>query len=118
VFSAGVVLYELLSGVTPFYGSDVKTIMERNMLAEVEFPEKHWSGISPEAIDLIHKMLDPNPHTRISAFDALYHPWFIRHQTVPQPMFIEPTIRQPNGPIIKAQLISYVNGQELAEKAN
>jgi serine/threonine protein kinase len=35
-----------------------------------------WQGVSPEAKDLIAKMLEPDPRLRIELEDALNHPWF------------------------------------------
>lgn len=35
-----------------------------------------WASISDEPFDLLYKMLDPNPHTRITAAEALKHPFF------------------------------------------
>ncbi|BFZ05767.1 hypothetical protein BsWGS_08806 [Bradybaena similaris] len=35
-----------------------------------------WANISDEPFDLLYKMLDPNPHTRITAAETLKHPFF------------------------------------------
>jgi calcium-dependent protein kinase len=41
----------------------------------IPFPEKKWKNISTAAKDLIQKMLNSDPVTRISAKEALNHPW-------------------------------------------
>lgn len=43
------------------------------------FPEKHWSGVSDEAKDLITKLLVRDASQRINATSILNHPWIIRH---------------------------------------
>jgi len=75
VFSAGVTLYVMLCGYEPFYGESEEALIEANKDAIVEFPKNDWSKISREARDLIRKMLKADPDERITAKDALEHPW-------------------------------------------
>jgi serine/threonine protein kinase len=42
---------------------------------EVQFPRSLWADISPQAQELVSRMLDRNPATRITAAEALQHPW-------------------------------------------
>lgn len=46
-------------------------------LLQVHYPKAVWSNISPAARDLVSRMLDRNPASRISAQEALAHPWFV-----------------------------------------
>lgn len=78
VFSAGVTLYVMLCGYEPFYGENERELIEANKRAVVEFPEDDWSKISNDARDLVLKMTDVDPRQRISAKDALRHPWITR----------------------------------------
>ena len=48
----------------------------KNKRGEVAYPAKYWDKISPEAKDLVGKMLNRDPRTRIQAKEALAHPWF------------------------------------------
>ena len=45
------------------------------MNGKVTFPEKKWQGISQSAKHLIERMLEVDPRVRISAKEALAHPW-------------------------------------------
>jgi serine/threonine protein kinase len=79
IFSAGVTLYVMLSGYEPFYGEDEKELMEANKNAVVEYPASDWAKVSSEAMDLLRKMLDPDPNERISAKAALQHEWIRKY---------------------------------------
>lgn len=41
----------------------------------LKFPSPEWDTVTPEAKDLINKMLTINPAKRITASEALKHPW-------------------------------------------
>ena len=78
MFSAGVTLYVMLCGYEPFYGKDEKELIESNRRAKIEFPDDDWGRISNDARDLLLKMTHADPQQRISAKDALKHPWIGR----------------------------------------
>ncbi|EOA34990.1 hypothetical protein CARUB_v10020082mg [Capsella rubella] len=75
VWSAGVMLYILLSGVPPFWGETEKTIFEAILEGKVDLETSPWPTISESAKDLIRKMLTVDPKKRITAAEALEHPW-------------------------------------------
>ena len=76
IFSAGVILYVLLSGRTAFRGYNLNEILLKNRKGVVDYPAKYWDKISTKAKDLVAKLLSINPKERISASEALNHPWF------------------------------------------
>ena len=76
IFSAGVIFYILLSGVSPFQANAYEEVLYKNKLGKIEFPRTDWENISPEAIDLVKKMTNLNPEARITAAEALVHKWF------------------------------------------
>jgi len=68
-WSFGILLFEMLCGIPPFYNENVDRMYELIKLAEVRFPKK--IKVSSEAQDLITKLLDKNPNTRLGAKDGL-----------------------------------------------
>lgn len=52
-----------------------------------QFPSPEWDTVTPEAKDLINKMLTINPAKRVTATDALKHPWICVGVTLVQTLF-------------------------------
>ncbi|GMH61681.1 hypothetical protein TrRE_jg9283, partial [Triparma retinervis] len=71
VWSLGVVLYILLCGFPPF---------EDGEYHDVEFPESHWSDISPAAKDFVRQLLLVDDKSRPTASDAMMHEWISGRQ--------------------------------------
>lgn len=74
IWSAGVILYILLSGVPPFNGEDDDEIMKNIQAQNFDFPDEQWKNISEDAKELIRKMLTTS-NKRLSAEEVLSHPW-------------------------------------------
>lgn len=75
VWSAGVILYILLSGVPPFWAETEKGIFNAVLKGEIDFQSDPWPFISNSAKDLIRKMLTQEPKKRITSAQVLEHPW-------------------------------------------
>ncbi|CAL5344522.1 hypothetical protein CsSME_00032553 [Camellia sinensis var. sinensis] len=75
VWSAGVILYILLSGVPPFWAETEKGIFDAILQGELDFVSPPWPSISNSAKDLVRKILTKDPRKRITAAKVLVHPW-------------------------------------------
>ncbi|KAF4754842.1 Serine/threonine-protein kinase Kist [Perkinsus olseni] len=68
VFAMGVIAFTLIGGYEPFYPPD-------NMAEAVEFEPRYWRHISNEAKDFLTRCLSIDPQQRMTAKEALNHPW-------------------------------------------
>lgn len=75
MWSAGCVLFVMLTGELPFTGANSEAIRTEVTKGEIAMTSPVWSQISDEAKDLIRKMIEVNPDFRIRASEALDHPW-------------------------------------------
>ena len=75
IWSCGVILYVLLSGIQPFQASNRSELFKKISQGAYKLSGSSWRSISREAKDLIRKMLVINPNERYSAIEALNHPW-------------------------------------------
>ncbi|XP_041021556.1 calcium-dependent protein kinase 11-like isoform X1 [Juglans microcarpa x Juglans regia] len=83
VWSAGVILYILLSGVPPFWAETETGIFRQILQGKLDFESAPWPSISESAKDLIRKMLERDPTKRISAHEVLCHPWIVDDTVAP-----------------------------------
>jgi len=76
IWSCGVIMYILLSARPPFGGQDDNDIMERVATGVYDLESPPFDKVSPSALDLIRKLLTMDVNQRITAEQALNHPWF------------------------------------------
>ena len=81
IWSCGVILYILLSGRAPFTGQKDGDVLQKIKQGHYDLKRKPFDKISMEAKDLIKKCLEMNKNRRISAKEALNHPWFAKNNT-------------------------------------
>ena len=88
LWSIGVILYILLCGYPPFNGPTDDQIIKRVKLGKFSIEEEEWDDVSPEAKDLVCKLLAFKPSERISAAEALQHPWIKNNSHI----YIDPSV--------------------------
>ena len=76
VWSCGVILYILLTGIPPFNGTNDDEILAQVQKGKASFDIPEFKGISDSVIDLLQKMLTLNPKKRPTMQEVLLHRWF------------------------------------------
>ncbi|PAA89515.1 hypothetical protein BOX15_Mlig020174g1 [Macrostomum lignano] len=75
MWSVGVIAFILLGGYEPFYADNDSDMYRRILRAQYTFDQRWWSGISKNARDLIERLLVLDADARLTAGQALRHPW-------------------------------------------
>lgn len=78
LWSCGVIMYLLLVGYPPFTGETRKDIMTGIIRGTPSYSDPAWTKISTDGQDLVRKMLCYDSDLRISASEALKHPWITK----------------------------------------
>ncbi|XP_034456504.1 calcium/calmodulin-dependent protein kinase type II delta 2 chain isoform X8 [Hippoglossus hippoglossus] len=92
MWACGVILYILLVGYPPFWDEDQHRLYQQIKAGAYDFPSPEWDTVTPEAKDLINKMLTINPSKRITSAEALKHPWICQRSTVASMMHRQETV--------------------------
>ncbi|KFK40164.1 hypothetical protein AALP_AA3G339000 [Arabis alpina] len=75
VWSIGVISYILLCGRRPFWDKTEDGIFKEVLKNKPDFRRKPWPTISNSAKDFVKKLLVKDPRARLTAAQALSHPW-------------------------------------------
>lgn len=100
MWACGVVMYTLLAGSPPFWNRKQMKMLRDIMDGNYKFPSPEWDEISETAKDLIRRMLVVQPRKRITAAEALEHPFLSMREenvpaTVPVPSVLQPSALPP-----------------------
>ncbi|XP_036358787.1 calcium/calmodulin-dependent protein kinase type II alpha chain isoform X19 [Octopus sinensis] len=82
IWACGVILYILLVGYPPFWDEDQHRLYAQIKAGAYDYPSPEWDTVTPEAKNLINSMLTVNPAKRITASEALKHPWICQRERV------------------------------------
>ncbi|XP_023006542.1 CDPK-related kinase 3 isoform X1 [Cucurbita maxima] len=75
IWSIGVITYILLCGSRPFWARTESGIFRAVLRADPSFDDLPWSTVSPEAKDFVKRLLNKDYRKRMTAVQALSHPW-------------------------------------------
>ncbi|KTG33246.1 hypothetical protein cypCar_00005164, partial [Cyprinus carpio] len=92
IWACGVILYILLVGYPPFWDEDQHKLYQQIKAGAYDFPSPEWDTVTAEAKNLINQMLTINPAKRITAEQALKHPWVCQRSTVASMMHRQETV--------------------------
>ncbi|XP_056112260.1 calcium/calmodulin-dependent protein kinase type II subunit gamma isoform X13 [Rhinichthys klamathensis goyatoka] len=115
IWACGVILYILLVGYPPFWDEDQHKLYLQIKAGAYDFPSPEWDTVTPEAKNLINQMLTINPAKRITADQAIKHPWICQRSTVASMMHRQETVeclrkfnarRKLKGAILTTMLVS------------
>uniref|UniRef100_A0A4W5RMV5 calcium/calmodulin-dependent protein kinase n=1 Tax=Hucho hucho TaxID=62062 RepID=A0A4W5RMV5_9TELE len=115
IWACGVILYILLVGYPPFWDEDQHKLYQQIKAGAYDFPSPEWDSVTPEAKNLINQMLTINPAKRITAQEALKHPWVSQRSTVASMMHRQETVeclkkfnarRKLKGAVLTAMLVT------------
>ncbi|KNA10693.1 hypothetical protein SOVF_141970 [Spinacia oleracea] len=96
MWSIGVIAYILLCGSRPFWARTESGIFRAVLKADPSFDEAPWPSLSPEAIDFVKRLLNKDYRKRLTAAQALSHPWlsgFHQDIKIPQDMIVYRLVR-------------------------
>ncbi|XP_013779505.1 calcium/calmodulin-dependent protein kinase type II alpha chain isoform X2 [Limulus polyphemus] len=92
IWACGVILYILLVGYPPFWDEDQHRLYAQIKAGAYDYPSPEWDTVTPEAKNLINSMLTVNPAKRITASEALKHPWICQRERVASTLHRQETV--------------------------
>uniref|UniRef100_A0A8C2BJF1 Peripheral plasma membrane protein CASK n=1 Tax=Cyprinus carpio TaxID=7962 RepID=A0A8C2BJF1_CYPCA len=93
VWGCGVILFILLSGCLPFYGTKER-LFEAIIKGKYKMNPRQWGQISESAKDLVRRMLMLDPAERITVYEALNHPWLKERDRYAYKIHLPETVEQ------------------------
>ncbi|XP_027363693.1 CDPK-related kinase 1 isoform X2 [Abrus precatorius] len=108
MWSIGVIAYILLCGSRPFWARTESGIFRAVLKADPSFDEAPWPSLSADAKDFVKRLLNKDYRKRLTAAQALSHPWLVNHHD---------DIRIPLDMIIHKLVKAYICSSSLRKSA-
>jgi len=96
MWSTGVITYFLLAGFPPFMAESLPEIVELIIKCDYSFPSPYWDEVSPEAKDFVKRLLVVKSTERMTATEALNHPWIKKGLQYNKPLNNQQTFAKHN----------------------
>lgn len=84
IWSTGVLIFECLSGTTPFNDDDIGIMLQNTIRGDYHFDTGIWNYVSDNAKVLVQQMLILDPYSRPSATDLLKFDWIVGAEAMPE----------------------------------
>ena len=75
IWACGVILFILLVGYPPFWSSNDEKLLLSILQGGYSMPSPYWDNVSSDAKDLVQRLIVVDPSKRLTASEALKHPW-------------------------------------------
>lgn len=79
MWAIGVIAYVILVGFPPFDGENDVEVFASIMAVRYDFPSPEWDDVPKEAKNFIASILKEEPSERLTAEQALAHPWIVKN---------------------------------------
>lgn len=112
LWATGVVGYMLLSASKPFYSRRRRKMIDLIMRGQVYFDSPVWENISDEGKDFVRQLLIVDPKKRLTAAQALHHPWIVNREQWPDDLPSEEVLSK-----IDESLLNYRQTSQLKKLA-
>jgi calcium-dependent protein kinase len=76
IYSLGLIFHILLYGKSAFPGTTYNEVLSQNRAANIDFSKEDYRAVGDDALDLLQMMLKKKPTERVTAEQALTHPFF------------------------------------------
>lgn len=116
-WSVGIITYLLLAGYPPFNGATNNEIYRSVLRGQYFFHIEDWKDISLEGMDFVHRLLDTDPRRRMTAEQALKHPWITKHVSTEEMMEEEKEYLGTDEEELPGALVRGGRVQRMAEEA-
>ncbi|SOV18981.1 calcium-dependent protein kinase, putative [Plasmodium sp. gorilla clade G2] len=75
IWALGVMVFFMLTGKYPFEGKNTPKVVDEILNKNINWKGKEFSSLSIEAVDFLKRLLERNEKKRLTAYQALNHPW-------------------------------------------